>query len=274
MLFQRKMPSFNTVAAGSTSTVNIPKGPTYYGFDVKATIAGVVATEAEMKAQIAAVRLKVNGVTRFEASALHLIDLYKYMGKTVASGVLPLMLVDPDWKTIPAMDNLAWGTSDVDTLTFELDLAAGATIDALAVHATVLGESRPLGTIIERHKITVAPSATGTFELPDLPRTNGDLLGMHFDLTGAAAADALELLINQVNIFDADLIVWNNRLTRSGRAPVTGYIHFEPTYLNRLDDKITLGRAVQDWRFKLNMTAAGSVPVIMDTINTPLVIGG
>lgn len=272
MLFQRKMPSFNTVAAGSTSSVTIPKGPTYYGFDIYATIGGVAATAADMKSQISEVRLKVNGVTRWEAWATHIIEcLFEYYGKTLANGVLPLMLVDPDYKTIPAMDNMAWGTADVDTLTMEVDLAAGATIDAMSVYATVLGEARPLGTVIEVHRITVAPAATGVFELSDLPRFNGDLRAMHFDLTGAAAATAVELQINQVNVFDTNLTVWNNIVSRSGRTPQTDFIHYEPTYLNRLDDKIVLGRAVQDFRFKLTMSAAGSVPLIMETVNTPLI---
>lgn len=269
--FGLKMPSFVSVAAGSTASVTIPRGPTYRAFHLHCLNSPAAASEAEMKAGITAVRLKVNGVTRFEGSATDLLDpLSAYYGIATVAGVLSIHLALPWLRTITGEDNLAWGTSDVDTLTMEVDLDAASDVDAMTLYAEVDPVSQPLGLIREVHKIIVAPSATGTFETPDLPRRQGALMALHFDVTGAAAATAVEIYADQVRMFDLAEVVSRAMLGYRGeRVPQTDYLHVDMIRLNRLDDAFPLAN-LSDFRCKLTVGTAGAIPIIMETLNAPL----
>ena len=273
MIFSRKMPAFQSVQQGATNTVAVPRGPTYRQFVLYCTDGGVAGTAAKMIADISYIRIKVNGITRWECSGADAITLAKYYGATIAdNGRLPIVLTRKDWKTLPAMENLAWGTADVDTLHFEVDLKSGGDIDGLALYAHVTAEERVLGTIVEVHKSNLTAAATGLFELSNVPRFNGDLVGMHFDHSGAAVVTELEVFLNQVQVFNHDLTLWHADLTDFGRVPQTTWVHFETTILDRIDDRQPLGRAIQDMRFNLTFTTAGQVPYLMETINLPLAL--
>lgn len=269
--FARKMPSFVSVAAGSTASVTIPRGPTYRALHLYATVSGSAATEAQMKASFDAIRLKINGVTRLEGSATDLLDpLSAFYGYATASGVLSIYLALPWLRTIQGEENMAWGTADVDTFTVEIDMNGSASVDAMSLYAEVDPVSRPLGLIREVHKIVVAPSATGVYEVPDLPKQNGALMALHFDHTGSAVLTGLEVFADQVQMFDLNETVHAAILGYADRRnPQTGYIHLDMLRLNRLDDAFPLAN-LQDFRCKLTVGTAGSVPIIMETLNAPL----
>ena len=264
--FLRRLPAGNQVGAGNTTTFQVPLGPTYRDFNLRPKIAGVDATEAQMRAQMTQVRCKINGIQRWGGNGGRLIDLYEYYGFTLASGVFPMLFSRPNARTIVAEENSCLGTGNVDSLTIEVDLDAAATIDSIDLDAVYTPEKRDLGPLIEVHENTFTAGAAGTFEISTLPRSRGDLVGMHLF---SSLITAFELEVDAVTYFDGDLTTLNNVLTRTGRAPVTNVVHYEPAYLDRYDDGIPL-RGVQDFRQKLTMSGAGSVPIMMETLNVPI----
>ncbi|HEV7368949.1 major capsid protein P2 [Arenibaculum sp.] len=261
-----KLPSFSAVAAGQTANVTVPRGPTYRQFMLDYRKAGVAATEAQMATDLTRIRIKVNGVARIDISAAHLITILKYMGFTIDAGVLPIFLAWPTARTPNYEEALAWGTRDVDTLTVEVDIAAGAGAVTLEASAWINQTSLPLGPIMQMMTINSAASAGGVFELSTLPRSNGDLASIHFF---SANITGLELLIDGNRIVDAPLATLNASMKWTGRVPQANVVHYEPTWLDRYDDRVPLAGA-SDVRFKLNMSAAGTVPMVMCTLAAPL----
>lgn len=262
----RRLPSANTVAAGATSTFQIPLGPTYRSFELRPTIAGADATEAEMRAQIERVRVKINGIARIDVAGTRLLDLYEYYGFTIDAGVFPILLTRPYARTPEGEENVAVGTNNVDTLTVEIDLAAGATIDALPMDAWMTLERRDLGIIFEVRENSFVASGAGQLEIPTLPKSNGDLAALHLF---SANITALQILIDSAVHFDGDIETMHNVLKRVSRVPVTNVVHFEATALDRLNDALPLAN-VQDFRQKLTMSGAGTVVAVVETINLPI----
>jgi hypothetical protein len=267
--YERQLPSFGAFSASATRSILVPTGPTYKAFVFEPTIAGVAATIAQMRAQIELVKFKINGRPVYELSADAILDLNAFYGFPVEDGALFVPLTF-DWvRTVPAMENLAWGTRNVDSLAIDIKLAAGATIDAIVGNALMVPEARDLGLILEAHTFTFATTGAGLFEISTLPKGNGDLFACHFE---TAVANKLELKLNGVSFRDGTDFVAKVLAKHYGeRVPQTGYLHFDPTaYGLMVDDRIPLGNFVQDFRFILTATGAGTVLAHMLTINQPL----
>lgn len=267
--YERKLPSFGVLSASGRFSILCPIGPTYKAIYLEPTIAGVAATVAEMRAQISMVRLRINGRAVWELPATNVIDLNTWYGYTATAGILPIFLTW-DWvRTVPALENLAWGTANVDSLTLELETAAGATINACTATALVVPEARQLGAIVEAHQFTFAPAGAGLFEISTLPKGNGDLLALH--LSGAVVT-AMEVKLNGVSFRDGTSAVGNNiALTFGERTSVANYTHYDPTaYSLMIDDRIPLGALAQDFRLNCTVSGAGTILVNMLTLNRPL----
>ncbi len=269
--FFRKLSSFNTVAAGSTATLNLPLGPTYYTLALYCLDGSGVRTAAEIAADINFVVLKVNGTERTRVKASDLQMLHKYYGGTVANdGVLHIDL-SPFWaQEHDARDNLAWGTGNVDVLTLEVELASGSGITTMTAHADMVMERRELGLIIQRRRMVWTPGSTGTQEWADLPKGIGSLTALHFDESGSAVVDDIEVEVDGVRMQTSPEAVIRAALTsKSERVPQTDVIHFETTRRKRMGEYIAL-RDVQDFRVYAEIDTAGAVPIVIETINAPL----
>lgn len=261
-----KLPNFNAVAAGQVANLTLPKGPTYRQVLLNYRKAGVAATQAQMAADLTKIRFKINGIVRWEASAADWISTLLYLGFTIDAGVLPIFFAFPTARTPIMEEALAWGTADVDTLTCEVEIAAGAGAVTLDADTIVTPESRPLGPIMQVQTIFSAASAAGTFELSTLPRTNGDLAAIHFF---TPQATKVEVQMDGVNFVTADYSTLKTMYKWTGRLPQANVIHFEPIWLDRYDDRIPLQNK-QDVRFKLTMGAADTVRILMMTMLAPL----
>ena len=266
-----KLEAFNQVSAGSPSTLSIvsgPDAPTYRAVTIKHTDSGVAANEATMKANIEKVQFKINGTTRWEASGKYIIDvLMKYYGLSFVAGQITIPFSRPWHKTIPGEENLAWGMRNVRTFEMKVFLASGATSPTLEAEAAVTAESRDLGTIIEVHEFTDAAAVTGQFENYKLPRGNGDLVALHFD---NANINRLDVYLNKVPFRDCDIASAHDLYKWTGeRTPQTGYVHVDALYHNRIGDVWPITR-VGEFKIDGNITATGAIPIVMETLNTPL----
>jgi len=264
----RRLPAANIVAAASTSTFQVPRGPTYrkFGLIYKSGATPALATEATMASEIARIRIKVNGIIRFDVSGADWISLLKYYGYTITTGLLPIPLSRAYARTMAGEENTCWGTNNVETLTLEVDIAAGVTNPSLDLDALYTPEKRDLGAIIQVLTHTFTASTSGQFEISSLPKSNGSLVGLHFS---SANLTALNVQLDSEDYFDADLTTLAALETDEGRVPQTNWTHLEPTLLDRFDDVWAL-EGVQDFRQKLTMSASGSVPIVMETLNVPI----
>lgn len=266
-----KLQAFNQVNAGKPSSlmaVSGPGAPTYRSITIKHTDTGAKANEATMKANIEKVTFKINGTARFECSGKYIIDvLMKYYGIAFVDGQITIPLTRPWHKTIEGEENLGWGMKNVRTFEIVVQLAAGATNPTLEAEAAVTAQERDLGTIVEVHEFNYAAAVAGKFEIFTLPRGNGDLVAAHFD---NANIDRLDMYLNKVPFRDSDIDTAHDLYKWNGeRSPQTGYVHVDALWNNRLGDVWPI-RKISEFKVDGNITAAGAVPIVMETLNTPL----
>lgn len=266
----RRLPAPNTVAAGGTSTFNIPLGPSYRAFLPRYnTSTGGGPTEANMRSEIEKIRLLINGIARVELTGGELFDIMEYYGQTINDGVIPFILARPWMRTIVGEENLVLGTRNLDTLTLEIDIASGASSPDLDLDAWYTPESRDLGFMIEMRKYVRQASGAGVLEISDLPKLNGPLIAAHFN---SSAITALEVVLDDVEEFNGDLESLSASQKWTGRVPQTNYVHFEPAWLDRFDDTLPLANS-QDWRQKATVSGATTINVLYETLNVPLGAG-
>lgn len=266
--YERELPAFGGISANNTHTTLAPRGPSYRNIIFAPTIAGVAATTAEMAAQISMARLRVNGIARYELDADTLQDINAYYGYAAVNGFLPLHLTYHWFATVSATENLVWGTQNIDSLSVELTLAAGATINGLKAYAVITPEKRDLGTIIEAHTYTYGPAGAGTFEVSDLPKGNGDLFAAHFESTVVSKVDVRLEGVELRAVPDA--VSANFQTWQAKRTPQANYRHHDPiAYALLVDDRLPL-RGVSDYRYLATTSGAGTLKVHMMTINRPL----
>jgi len=264
----KKLPAFATVGAGQMATLLMPKGWTYRSLVLKYKRNGVAATEAEMKSDLTAIRIKVNGEAKRTFSAKEVLDIEtSFLGETVEAGILHIPLQAKWLKTIQAQDNLSWGTLNLDTLSIEVDIDAGAVTPSLEAHTEVDPVGNALGAIIESRSYHYNAAGAGTLEISDLPKSFGQLVGLHMD---TAVVSAFALTINGQEIVSTDVDVLNSLYKRKPmqRVPQAGWVHFDPLVLNRLGDVINMN--AEDWRLKLTTTGAGTIGLYVQTLNAPL----
>lgn len=265
---KRKLPSFNTVAAGATSSVIIPKGPTYRSIILVYKNGSTPANKATLKADIKMIKLKINGKTRWEATGAEAIDYcQEYYGIGHRDGQIVIPLTRPWMKTMEAEENLAWGTRNIDTFELSVELASGATNPVLSAEAWITPESRDLGMIVEVHRFNFDTSVAGRFEISTLPRGNGDLVALHCK---SAEISGLEVELNGTTMVDGDLETYLDTLVYNAeRTLIADTVHVDALVNNRLADAYPVAR-VEDFRIKLDMDDGDSVPILMETLNAPL----
>lgn len=267
--YQHKLSSFNTVAAGQTSALQLKMGPTYRYIKLKFTSGGAAPNEASMSTLIKRVRLKINGLIRIDISGANLIKLCKYYGLNFNNGEIVLPFVRRWMQTIQAEENVALGTANVNSVSLEVDVDAAAVSPTLEGWATIDPTPRDLGTIVEVQEVNYS-TATTAVDIPNIPQSNGDLVAMH--LGNGNFTDAL-LKINGVNIVE-NALEFATFLKDYKRVPQTGFLHIESTVQGRWDDVWPLvdrkTQRIFDVRLTGTLSAAGAVPIVLETLNQPL----
>lgn len=262
--YQRKLPSFNTVAAGQTSALQLPIGPTYRCIKLKHTASGAATNEANTGANLSRIRIKINGITRIDISGANRIALNKYYGLQFNNGEIMIPFSRRWMKTKEGEDNVALGTKNLNSLSIEVDIAGGVVSPTLEAWAEIDPMPRDLGTIVEVQEVNYS-TATTSVDVPNFPTSNGDLVAMH--LKNANFTDA-NLKINQVNVVENALEL-ANYLKDQGRTPQAGFLHVDAIAQN-LWEQVWPLESTFDVRLTGTLSAAGSVPIILETLNQPL----
>lgn len=262
------LPTAQGVAPGSTAVVNCPVGLTYYHlvFHYSRGDPLAKATPAEFAADVAQMRLKVDGETFVTLTGPEWLMLLNFYGVPVLDGLFVFPFARPWMRQAVTEDALALGTADIVTFTVEIDFAATAVAPSLRVEAWQ-GPPTPMGEHVEikRFPQTYAGSG-GEFEIPDLTKTDRHAT-VAFHL-GTANISQLTVSANQRDLLDQitkDALDQMYRFTAHPRVWQTGWWHVDFHHLNRFTDALPM--AWQDFRLKLTMSdAAPSFMLVQERI--------
>ncbi|MCA1809400.1 MAG: major capsid protein P2, partial [Lentisphaerae bacterium] len=156
------------------------------------------------------------------------------------------------------------GSVELSTLTVEIDIAAAASAPILRARA-LQSPPAPLGWVKHVRVFNYNPSAGGEFEISDLPK--GHLFNqVHF---ASGDVDALRIERDRFVVFERNAAENILALSDGVRVPQSDYFHFDGTEDGNGGEMFET-RGVSDLRFVLNMSAAGSVPVIVESV-APLI---
>lgn len=257
-----RLPSFEGVTAGATATLRMPIGRTYEKLLISYT--GVTL------AQMQEIRLVGNGKTirRYVGAALlNVMNLFDR--QNAANGLLTLNLSRVGLITKAGREDTLLGTGiapnekwpvTITTLQLEIDISADAVGPTLSCKA-VQSAPRPLDKILKLRRFGYAPSASGEFEIADLPR--GELINRIVFESDKITALRVER-DNRV-IFDRTKAENEDIQSNGVRTPQSGYFVYDPTEEGYGSEPlITAG--VQDLRFILTMSGADQVPVNVEYV--------
>lgn len=261
----KRMPTPLGVGAGQTASCNLPLGLTYDRLYIRlnvdvATVATDVA-QADWATYINEVRLMVDGDAKIEMSASALVAMNAYYGQSMVDGVLPLFLSRPWMRTINGEDQTGYGTmGGISTLSLELDLKDGITINSLEVYASQ-SDGKPFGPHLRVQKITRNQGVTGEAQISEINRGPYVMLAMH--VATASIAD-VEVLADERVVHKSDKALRDAHYGVIGRVPQAGFTHVDFVTENRLAEAMPM--ALQDFRVNLDFTATGNFPIYLESL--------
>lgn len=261
----KKMPSFNAVAVSQTAIANLPIGLSYHQLNIRYKRGATDATQAIFTADFTEMRLIVDGDVKWRVTGAELLALNGYYGLYdggFTDGVLVMPFSRPWHRTSQSEDFTKYGTADVQTMTLEIDLSATAVAPNLSLYA-VQGPNEPLGPHVCLRKFAYNAAATGVREIPDLPRGPYSVLAIH---PVTANISDVEVEANQRLVFQADKPLAESYYEQTQRVWQTGYWHIDFAATDRLTDALPL--SLEDFRLKLNISVAGSFPILMERVES------
>lgn len=273
------LPSFQGVAVSQTGVLNLPPIGTYYGILVRVTTSmGGGPTQANLEAQIAQMRLKLNGVEQRRYSARSLFDLNanKNIGLTAGAteAYIFIHFADMHRESQLGEDLPAWGMGGVQSFTLEIDLGAGITAPTLEAWAMWSKITRGVGPIIKVREESLSPGGAGV--ILHKPALSDAFVGMHYDMT-AVTVSAAEIKVNREQKIAADYKTQIDEFyTRMGGfAPQSDYFHIAfDGFTGRASEFLAIlnergQRLVTDYEARLTVGGAGVLPVQMELFGLP-----
>lgn len=262
-----KMPTPGSYNAGQTASTKLLLGNTHERVDIRCN-AQIAAAPKDLAAAdwttvFGDIRVIANGQTKIEIDAADLVMRAGFYGTPIEAGVLPLDL-RMHWMKDPRAAELgAYGTQGLSTLTIELDVKAGQTINSLEIYSQQAPQT-PWGPHLEIHRYNRNVGVAGQIDISDLPRpSNVMMTAFHFNTSNI---NAMSVYADQVQRVDTDAIQRAAVLAAIGRTQAAGYTSWDYLYRDVPVDGQVMG--VQDFRIKPTFTAAGSYNLITETIVT------
>ncbi len=265
-----RLPSFRgSYLTGQRLNVIMPLGVTYCAIPLRFTIAGAAATEAQIKAQIARIRLTVDGDTKIDASPTELLAIFNSWGMrnqltNVNDGVFRIELTRPQDMEIDAQDGPGWGMATnvpggVSNFTLEIELTGAVTIDNVDGWAEVT-DAAPLGRHVTIRRFVDNQAAAGDKVFSDFNQDpTWAVYALHIDKGSVPEAAApithVALHIDQVaEIEKINTGAMENINRRYGITKQVGFTHIAFARRGRPMDALPL--VAQDMRLTLSTGAA------------------
>lgn len=262
-----RLPSFRGVAAGAISSVIMVLGVTYESIGLRFTIAGVPATEAEIKAQVTKLKAVIDGETKLDASSTEYLAIANFWNTrfglgNVTDGILRLELSRPWEQEIDAQDGPGWGCATgvaggINTFNFEVTLAGGATIDAIEGFAEV-SNATPLGRHWTLKRTVDNQAAAGDKVISDWnAREDYAVFAFHIDKTGGTGNTIREIQLTVDQSEEIQRCAYGHiqsRFRRYGCVQQTGFTHIPFNLRGRPLEGLPM--AFQDMRLTLGCPTA------------------
>lgn len=277
-----KQAPMNSVAAGSTATLALPKGLTYAQLILSVTNAAAAASRATFASIINEIRVIVDNKVkrRLSGSELNNINAYRGYDTNLPNGGFVIAFERPEMRTQEQETLLGLGTMDVANISIEIDIDASATSPAIDVYAVHTDPSL-LGAHTVIDKKTYNFSGAGEHEITDIPKQGVESpfkAISAFHLIGSNIT-RVEVIRNSQVIYDAtDLI--NETLVEMGRAGIaktkqSNTHHVDFGVRDRLGDHLVLttdnvdGKghiSVQDFRIRVTTSGASTPTLLIEAI--------
>jgi hypothetical protein len=262
---------FQGIGAGLIANAIIPVGQTYLTSSILMTIATVAATRAQIIAQVEYLQILVNGVEVANLTGTEWVYLQEFYSHTVANGFLDLFYERP-WMQEPVVQRgFAYGMVDQNSFQINVKLAAGATIDGIALYHRVDPLAERMGRHVEYRKQSHTFGSTGQDRIIDLPQA---VRGVPIDAIAAIHLECDETKISNLIVRAEGIELWNAPYTvlkelygiaSDPRTPKTGFAAID--FLNRnwlrdqLPDNMKSLEIVPTWT-----AAPNTYPIIVELI--------
>lgn len=266
-----KLGSFNGVGAGQTAILNVGTGPTYHNIKLRYK---TNANQNTIETDVEEIRLLVNGkvVRRFSAAELNKINAFN--GIAFRAGLIPIYFSEPWRRNALGEDTLAWGTANIDTLTIEVDIAAGATAPTLSARAELEDTPRRLQNIMMWEKMTVPVASSGLITLNTLSKKPSEVYHrLHCLEDTAADISDVEITLDTLQVLKATDAENQDDLAPRGFTPASDVFHIVFDKTQRVEDGLPMvkgdGSAVSNFNIDFTMAQANSFQIIAEKRGTP-----
>lgn len=264
----RKGQSFESVGKGQTAVTRLPIGLSYERILVPYTLSAL--------ADITEARLVANGETiRTWRDITKLDTMNQFDGMAAANGILTFNLIRHGLRTRSGEEFTKVGTgaprsesnpNPITTLALEIDVKSAA-VDVPVFGIPKLHQDlpAPTGAILKTKQYNYAPTGAGIFEIADLPK--GELVNRIFFFTPNDRIKSLE--VERDNFVSFSRSTAENELlqTEGYRVPQAGVWVYDPTENGNGSEGLPTAN-VHDLRFRLDMSAAENIEVVVETIST------
>lgn len=258
--------SFNAVGAGQTATLDLPVTQLYRMLQLNYTRAGVAATEAQMKSDIAEVRLKLNGKVQRVFSATELFSINSFNGHSVVAGRLPIFFAEPTRRTAQGEDAGAWGTADVDTFQVEVDIDGAAISPGITANVLIDPMNRQMGPIVKWRRQNIPVTATGIATTTTLDKNNA-YYRIHAFSTDI---NAVEVLVDQNRVLEGSAEELSAHYAANGLTVPAAETVLAFDVDQRVSSALAMaysnGQKVSEFRVEWDMGAATSFNIISELL--------
>lgn len=259
------------VAANNHATIQLPLGLTFAWAEL---VLGGTFTIA----QISNIKVKLNGQVVQEyrtGTELELLNSQQDKNYTTTAGYLHFdfrrMGCQPNNRGTEDRDltlirtgipnNPNSGLRDVSTFTIEFDIG-GATNPTVVCYASML-DPAPMGLVRYVRDIDYTPSATGRYEIFDVPRQM-IIERIGYDMTSGVFSE-LQNKINGNVVFEGPLAIHNRDQNNGARESQTNWFFLEPDPDGDGRDWID-ARPAADFRQVLTVTTAQVIPTVLQQL--------
>lgn len=269
-----RMPDFNNVVAGQRATLPMPVGARKYHKLVIQYKAGA-DNQATIEAALKNSRFLINGRPQREATVAQINVMRAYRGRAFQTGIVTIEFSDQGARAWQGEELLGWGTFNLSTLTFEVDIDAAAVAPALVAYAEIEDSNEPLGAIMKWRRHYLDTSAAATKAIRDLPVDPREAYSRFHIFTGNATAVQLKA--------DNDIIV-----ETVSRAVLAAHYTGRPQQTVMQANVLTLdlaastqvdsflpmlrsdGRKIQDFPLEVTVNAATNAEIIAEVVGPAL----
>jgi len=249
-------------AAGGRTTYEIDSSKNIHAVHMIWTIAGVPATEVEMKAQIADIRVRVGGKVIFDLTATEILDLYHYFNDGLAAapfvfaGQLPLIFTPMMLPLSHETQEFAIGMlsdnnpSKRNTFVIEINMGAGITVDACELQLEY--DDMPSDVIGYHIRWTKYGTTWPTASRQTLDKISHEsnalaVLGYHVH-HAAGTLTRFDLKMNDSEVISDMPVELNDlRLHRAGRSPVATYESIDFSVANHPKAFLDISRMTNEY---------------------------